>query len=149
MGFQNDDSEVHTHTFNLTNFNVVDDLLDTLDGPIVVRRQNYRSMRVERLRARHEKWNVQLDKLASAYLGWAQTSSIGEKTALTGCSGDVDAPPLQTKTFSGLAHFFTIFQVLGSHCKSSYYLTFKALLTHKRGPCRHGNRMDRLMYLSR
>lgn len=127
-GFQNDNPELHVHPFDLTNFNVIDGLLDTLDGPVVVRRRNYRNMRVERLRARHEKWNLQLDSLALVYLNWAQSSNIEERSVLTGCPGDVDAPPL-VKTSNDLTHFITLSQVIGSHCKRYSSRSFERSLT--------------------
>lgn len=114
-GFDNDDN-IHPHTFNLTNFNVVDGLLDNLDGPVMVRRRYYRNMRVERLRARHEKWMEQLDSLAVAYLNWTQNSCREETFTLTGCPGDVDAPPRE-KSIDSMRHYFTLSQVIGSHCE--------------------------------
>lgn len=104
-------------TFSLTNFSILDGLLDTLDGPIVVRRQQNRNMRVERLRARHEKWRLQIDSLAAVYLKWASKSNTEEKNYMTGCPGDVDSPP--EKTSSNVRYYLALSEVIGSHCESA------------------------------
>jgi hypothetical protein len=95
----------------------LEEILKSFEGPFVVRHHgNYpKRTRTQRLRAQHEKWLEQVEKLADSFLEFKHNQK-SILSPITGCSPDVDAPPKSVRP-SLSRPFLVLDEIMGVHCK--------------------------------